>query len=58
MNETKFELIKKNTVTMQVGLYGQKQGMHQKAIDTNQKIKHKVLEDILGKDFDDPNVVI
>ena len=23
-----------------------------KAIDTNQKIKHKILEDILGKDFD------
>ncbi len=29
-----------------------------KAIDTNQKIKHKILENILGKDFDDPNVVI
>ena len=23
-----------------------------KAIDTNQKIEHKILEDILGKDFD------
>ena len=23
---------------------------------TNEKIKHKILEDILGKDFDDPNV--
>jgi len=29
-----------------------------KAIDTNEKIKHKILEDILGKDFDDPNVEI
>ena len=29
-----------------------------KAIDANEKIKHKVLEDILGKDFDDPNVDI
>ena len=29
-----------------------------KAIDTNQKIKHKILEDVLGKDFDDPNVEI
>ena len=27
-----------------------------KAIDANEKIKYKVLEDILGKDFDDPNV--
>ena len=27
-----------------------------KVIDTNQKIKHKDLEEILGKDFDDPNV--
>ena len=29
-----------------------------KAIDANEKIKHKVLKDILGKDFDDPNVEI
>ncbi|MDP7094951.1 MAG: hypothetical protein QGG86_02045 [Candidatus Marinimicrobia bacterium] len=29
-----------------------------KAIDTNEKIKHKILEDVLGKDFDDPNVEI
>ncbi len=29
-----------------------------KAIDTNKKIKRKDLEDILGKDFDDPNVEI
>ena len=29
-----------------------------KAIDANEKIKHKILEDILGKDFDDPNVDI
>jgi hypothetical protein len=29
-----------------------------KAIDTNKKIKHKILEDVLGKDFDDPNVEI
>ena len=27
-----------------------------KAIDTNQKIKHKILEDVLSKNFDDPNV--
>ena len=29
-----------------------------KAIDTNKKIKRKYLEEILGKDFDDPNVEI
>ena len=29
-----------------------------KAIDANKKIKHKILEDVLGKDFDDPNVEI
>ena len=29
-----------------------------KAIDANKKIKHKDLEEILGKDFDDPNVEI
>jgi hypothetical protein len=29
-----------------------------KAIDTNEKIKHKILEDVLGKDFDNPNVEI
>ena len=27
-----------------------------KAIDTNEEIKRKDLENILGKDFDDPNV--
>jgi hypothetical protein len=29
-----------------------------KAIDTNKKIKRKDLEEILGKDFDDPNVEV
>jgi len=29
-----------------------------KAIDTNEKIKHKILEDVLGKDFDNLNVEI
>ena len=29
-----------------------------KAIDTNEEIKRKDLEEILGKDFDDPNVDI
>ena len=29
-----------------------------KAIDANKKIKHKILEDVLGKDFDNPNVEI
>ena len=29
-----------------------------KAIDTNEEIKRKDLENILGKDFDDPNVEV
>ena len=41
-----------NTVTMSDDEEKALIPLMRKAIDANEKIKHKVLEDILGKDFD------
>ena len=41
-----------NTVTMSDDEEKALIPLMRKAIDTNQKIKHKILENILGKDFD------
>ena len=41
-----------NTVTMSDDEEKALIPLMRKAIDANEKIKHKILEDILGKDFD------
>ena len=41
-----------NTVVMSDGEQKALIPLMGKAIDTNEKIKHKILKDILGKDFD------